>query len=126
MKSNKFWLLLFGAILALCAAAGALLFFGGRTEAMTAEILQDGVCIQSIDLTRVEQPYTLRLEWEGGYNVVEVERGRVRVSEADCPDQICVRQGWISHGAVPIACLPHRLVIRLTGSPGAPVDAAAG
>ena len=30
------------------------------------------------------------------HNTVVVEGGRVRVSQADCPDQVCVNQGWIS------------------------------
>ena len=65
------------------------------------------------------------MEWEDGYNVIEVERGRIRVAEADCPDQVCVRQGWISNSVVPIACLPHRLVIQLD-SDGGGVDGMTG
>ena len=52
---------------------------------------------------------------DGGYNIVEVEPGRIRVSEADCPDQVCVRQGWIATSAAPVVCLPHGLVIEITG-----------
>ena len=66
----------------------------------------------------------LTLEEEGGSNTVQVEKGRIRVSEADCPDQICVNQGWISGGAVPIVCLPHRLMIEIVG--GGAFDGGAG
>lgn len=124
MRSTKFWLILLGAVLALSAALTAVLYFDHRGD-MTAEILQDGVCIRTIDLSRVEEPYSFTVEWEGGYNIVEVERGRIRVSEADCPDRVCVRQGWISNSVVPIACLPHKLVIRLSGGPQA-VDGEVG
>ena len=65
------------------------------------------------------------MEWEGGYNLIEVERGRIRVAEADCPDQVCVRQGWISNSVVPIACLPHKLVVQLESASGG-VDGATG
>ena len=47
----------------------------------------------------------------GGSNTILVEQGRIRVIEANCPDQVCVRQGAISGGYVPIACVPHGLVI---------------
>ena len=44
-----------------------------------------------------------------------VEPGRIRVESADCPDKVCVNQGYISDGTVPIACLPHKLIIRIEG-----------
>lgn len=115
MRSTKFWLLLIGALLLLSAGAGAFLWYGGRGEAQTALVYQDGVCIRSIDLSQVDEPYSFTVEWEDGYNIIEVERGRIRVSEADCPDQICVRRGWLPDSAAPIACLPHRLVIQMEG-----------
>lgn len=125
MRSTKFWLVLVGALLVLSAAAGAFLWFG-RGEARTARVYQDGVCIRSIDLSLVDAPYSFTVEWEGGYNIIEVERGRIRVSEADCPDGICVRRGWVSDSAAPIACLPHRLVIQLEGGGDGGIDGVAG
>lgn len=125
MKSTKFWLLLIGILLAAACAASVFLF-RGRVENATALIYQDGVCIQTIDLNQVEEPYTFTVEWEGGSNTVSVEQGRICVSEADCPDQVCVRQGWISDGLVPISCLPHHLVIRLASGSDAPADVAVG
>ena len=124
MKSTKFWLVLLGAALAVSAALSALLFLGGRDNTL-AVITQDGTVLRTIDLSRVEEPYSFPVEWEGGTNVIEVERGRIRVAEADCPDQTCVRQGWRSAGTVPIACLPHKLVIQLTGG-GDGVDGVVG
>ena len=47
---------------------------------------------------------------------MEVRAGAIRVSEADCPDKICVGMGWLTDGAFPIVCLPHRLMIRLKGT----------
>ena len=124
MKSTKFWLVLLGAALAVSAALSALLFLGGRDNTL-AVITQDGTVLRTIDLSRVEEPYSFPVEWEGGTNVIEVERGRIRVAEADCPDQICVRRGWVSNSAAPIACLPHKLVIQLTGG-GDGVDGVVG
>ena len=54
-----------------------------------------------------------------------MEPGRIRVSAADCPDQVCVEQGYISDGTVPIVCLPHGLVIEIVGGEE-PLDGAAG
>lgn len=125
MKSTKFWLVLIGAALAVSAALSALLFRGGRKTTL-AVITQNGTVLRTIDLSRVEEPYSFAVEWAGGTNIVEVEKGRIRVSEADCPDQICVRQGWVSDGAAPIACLPHKLVIQLEGGTAGGIDGVAG
>ena len=124
MKTQKFWLFLVGALL-LVSAAASILIFRGRAEASAARIYQDGECIRTIELVRVDAPFSFTVEWEGGYNLIEVERGRIRVAEADCPDQACVRQGWISNSVVPIACLPHKLVVQLESAPGG-VDGATG
>lgn len=125
MKSTKFWLLVVGIILA-AAAVASVATFRSRLGDAVAVIDQDGVCVRTIDLSQVNEPYSFTVEWEDGYNVVEVERGRIRVSEADCPDQVCVRQGWISNSVVPVACLPHKLVIRLVNNSDSVVDGVVG
>lgn len=61
---------------------------------------------------------------KGFLNVVEVSGGRVRVSEADCPDRLCVRQGWISYDGESIVCLPHKLIVTVRGT-GGDLDAVA-
>ena len=50
---------------------------------------------------------------ESGYNKIIISNGEIFVSEADCPDKVCVKTGAISDGGVPIICLPHRLEIRI-------------
>ena len=110
------------------AVAGSAVFIllqRGRAPAPVARISRDGVLLEEIDLSRVDEPYSLTLEDESGRNVLSVERGRVRVSEADCPDQVCVKQGWVSSGAAPIVCLPHKLVVELAGT-GEDLDGGAG
>jgi len=49
-----------------------------------------------------------------GNTLIEIQDGKVRVKEAHCRNQICVREGWISKGV--IVCLPNRLVIIVGGS----------
>lgn len=125
MRRTKTWVLLLGAAAALCLAAGALVELF-RPPAVTAEVWQDGVLLRSIDLTAVDAPWSFTVEApNGGTNVISVEPGRVCVSQASCPDQICVRQGWVSDGVVPIVCLPNHLTIQLKGG-GTQLDAATG
>lgn len=116
-KSELSLRLLLGGILLLAAAAlVCLLLFSGR-GAETAEVYLDGKLVQRIDLRTVTAPYTLEV---GGGNTLEVERGRVRMLRADCPDQICVRQSWSSAAAKPIVCLPNRVTVILSGGNAGP------
>jgi hypothetical protein len=48
---------------------------------------------------------------------IEINSGRVRVLESDCPKGICRHAGWISAPGRSIVCIPNRLVIELTGEP---------
>jgi len=101
----------------------ALLFW--QEPASYAHIYKYGVLTETVSLDAVTKPYTIIVEDSLGTNVIEVERGRVRMLQADCPDKTCVRQGWASGAATPIVCLPHRLVITLDG--GNPdIDAVVG
>ena len=50
---------------------------------------------------------------ENGYNIVSISNGVVRVTEADCPDLLCVKMHSISKENQAICCLPHRVVVRI-------------
>lgn len=115
MKTNKVWLIVIVAILLIASAAT---FWVSRqeSESRIADIYQHGKLVKSIDLSKVRKPYTFRLEdGHGGWNDVYVRPGKIEISEANCPDQVCVNQGSISTGIEPIVCLPHELVIRIRG-----------
>ncbi len=112
MRTKLILALLIGAV---AVSAAVLLLQGRGTRASVARITRDGVPLEEIDLTKTQAPFSFLLEDGRGRNLISVEQGRIRVSEADCPDQICVDQGWISDGTVPIVCLPHRLMIQIVG-----------
>ena len=48
---------------------------------------------------------------DGNYNTVVVKDQSVRVEEADCKNQICVKTGAIHFPGEVIACMPHRMMI---------------
>lgn len=53
--------------------------------------------------------------YEGGYNNVVIKDGAVYLENADCPDKLCVKTGRISKTGETIVCLPHRVVVEITG-----------
>lgn len=122
-RNAKVILLLLVLVGAACAAYVLLRPAG---TGVVARITLDGKLVEEIDLSAVTQAYTFTVEGPGGFtNTIQVEHGRIRVREAGCPDQVCVNQGYISDGTVPIVCLPNRLVIEIVGG-GDSLDAAAG
>ena len=123
MKSNRFWLAILGAVVMISIAAMLVL---KQSPASIALIYQDGTQIKRLDLSIVSEPYSFVVESDSGFNAIAVENGRIRVSGADCPDELCVRQGWISGGALPIVCLPHKLIIQLEYSGSHDIDAIVG
>lgn len=58
---------------------------------------------------------TIPIETEFGYNLIEIDDEKVRVIEADCPDKLDVKQGYISKVGEIIVCLPNRLTIEIKG-----------
>ena len=80
-----------------------------------AVISVNGEEYKRIDLSKVKEPYELRIETEYGVNIVLVEPGAISVLSADCPDKICVYQGRLTQAGLPIICMPHRLVISIEG-----------
>ncbi len=48
----------------------------------------------------------------GAHNVIEISAQGVRMVDADCPDQWCMRKGTVARGADTIVCLPHKLIVR--------------
>lgn len=51
----------------------------------------------------------------GGTNVLQIEGGRARMIEADCPDHYCMEQGSIRNTNETITCLPNKLTVTVVG-----------
>ena len=125
---NRTVKLLTAALAAAVVLAGIFLLRPGHKEGETgaiARIKLDGRVIEEIDLTALTEPKTIVVEGAGGLtNTIIAENGTIRVEKADCPDQVCVRQGAIADGTVPIVCLPNKLIIEIVGG-GGELDGAA-
>ena len=87
-----------------------------------AVILIDGKETESYDLT-INRTVTLNTG-NGGKNVLVILDGTCYMKESNCPDHICVQEGKISRKGQSIICLPHHLVIQITGGKANSVDTA--
>lgn len=76
-------------------------------------VLSDGREVYAADLKATED-IVFPVTYQGHVNTVEIQDHRIRVKDADCPDQTCVHMGWLSSASMPIVCLPHKLVVEYT------------
>ena len=108
--------ILWGLLFAVIVIGGVLLYLSlGRGEGTVAVVSVDGEVLERIDLSKVRKPYDMDISTEYGHNTVHVEKGAISVSEADCPDKVCMYQGRLTGSGIPIICMPHRLVIEIEG-----------
>ena len=54
-----------------------------------------------------------QIEGIGGTNTLCIADGSVWLTEADCPDKICVQTGKIRYAGQSIICLPHKAVVEI-------------
>lgn len=47
----------------------------------------------------------------GSTNVCEIKNGKVKMTEADCPDHLCMKQKAVGSSGGTIVCLPNKVVI---------------
>ena len=125
MSNKKAVLIL---ILIVILSAAAIVLRGVWTQnAKTAVIYQNGEIIREINLDGIDEPIEFTIEGDNGQtNDVRAEKGRIRIETASCPDKICVHQGWIENGVVPIVCLPNKVTIEIRGNVDSEIDGLAG
>ena len=105
-KPLGFWMVLI-AVIAAAAILGMILVHGNRHTGGAVQVTQNG---ETVGLFPLDEDQTL-----GGYNIVVISGGTVRVSQASCPDQVCVHKGATDQTNDPIACLPNKLVVQVVG-----------
>ncbi len=65
------------------------------------------------------------IEINGGTNVLKIRNGSADMTEADCPDKLCVNQKAISKNGESIICLPNKVVVTIESSEDSVFDAVA-
>ena len=106
---NKYWILIFGVLFALCLAMALLPSLDAPAEMAQVKY---GNSFLTVRLDE-DQEFTIASD-DGGYNIVTVKDGKIAVTEASCPDHYCMARGFCNSGTQ-IVCLPNRLVIEFLG-----------
>lgn len=80
-------------------------------ETQTVLIDADGKPAYALPLS---EDRAVSVEGPEGITVVEIRGKMVRVIDSPCRNKLCLKQGWISSGA--IVCLPNRVVVTIQGN----------
>ncbi len=86
---------------------GAVFF---KTDGKTVEITVDG---ENFGVYQLDKDQTIEVKSDFGVNIVEIKDGRVRVTEADCPDKYCVSHVPVENHGETVVCLPHKMIVEV-------------
>jgi len=111
IKRHKNDLILTGIII-LAGLVTAALVLLTRPTGSTVSVRVDGKEIASFSLDEDRELY---IPGKGGSNQLVIRGGYAWMSEADCPDGLCVGMGKINRAGQSIICLPHKVVIQIEG-----------
>ena len=119
-RRNDFFLI--AVLLAAAVGVWAWLYFT-RAQSAEVKVTVDGVVYGTYPL---DTDTTVRIGDDTSYNVLVIQNGEAWVSEASCPDKICVNKGKIRYDGQSIICLPNNVVIETVGGEAAQEDVVAG
>ena len=106
--------IILAVVIVLIVAAGLLLFVFNREQGSTVSVKIDGQEIASYPLSENREIPIKTGDNDEHINVLVIKDGKASISEADCPDKICVETRAVSYVGETVVCLPHKLVIEIT------------
>lgn len=122
MKKNDIILIALIMLLSLGAITGLRIWQKSNTkEAAVAVVAVDGVIYGSYPLS---EDIVEKIELsDGKYNILTISAGYADITEASCPDKICVDHNKIRYLGESIVCLPNKLVVKIVGGEDNGIDA---
>ena len=91
------------------------------TAECTAELWIDGKMVRSIYLPQAADEEISLAEY-GKEVLLEVKNHRIAFISSDCPDKVCIHNGWLAREGEQAVCLPNRVSVILTDGSTVPVD----
>lgn len=119
-KRNDAILIAAVLIIAVGAYAGARYYQGQNTK--------DAVAVVKVGETEygrfpLNEDVTEKIELsDGSYNILKIHEGKADITEASCPDGICVKHRAISRQRETIVCLPNEVVVEIENGEESDVD----
>ena len=107
--------IILAAVIVVIAVAGLLFINATKVQGNRVVVKIDGEVTQSYSLSENVEFEIKTGKNNENINIVVIENGKVRVTDADCPDGICKEYRAISYVGQTIVCLPHKVVVEIVG-----------
>lgn len=118
MKKNDIILLMATLILAIVLFSGYRLFYHKAGDFITVTV--DTEIYRTLPL---DQDAVLDIPGaDGGSNRLEIKNGAASITDADCPDKLCVHQKKIQSQGESLICLPHKVIVTVTSDQKGTLD----
>ncbi|EOS25812.1 hypothetical protein C806_01939 [Lachnospiraceae bacterium 3-1] len=122
MKKNDVILIGVILILALAAFGGISWYSEKNTKEAEAVVYVDG---EEQERYPLNQDTSVRVSLEdGNYNLLEIKDGQADITEASCPDKVCVDHRPVKNQGESLVCLPHKVVVEIENGEEAKIDGA--
>jgi hypothetical protein len=104
-----------GVLLLLCLVIGGVYALCFHEQGSAVVVTVDGQAYGTYPLSK-EQTISICDSAGNVTNTLEIRDGKADMTEADCPDKLCVHQKAISVEKENIVCLPNRVVVTVSGT----------
>ena len=86
-----------------------------KYNSLQVEIYSKGQLYKKVPLNKASEKLQFTVENELGINIIEIDHGQVKITDANCHDKVCVKSHAIDNPGETLICLPHKLVVKITG-----------
>ena len=97
-------------IIAIMTVVSALLYFSLQQDGKNVSVIKNG---KQIAVYSLQENITVPITDDNNANILAIENGKAYISQATCPDKICVNHRPVSKTGETIVCLPAKLVIEI-------------
>ncbi len=105
--------IILAAVILVIAVAGLLLMNLNKTQGDFAVVKIDGVEKYRYPLMENVTVDIVTGKEDENINILVIKDGEAFMTEADCPDGICVAHRPIKNTGESIVCLPHKIVVEI-------------
>lgn len=72
--------------------------------------------VDGVEVARYSLDIDGTYELNGGTNILVIKNNEAYLTDANCPDKLCINQGKISKSGETITCLPNKLTVTVVGN----------
>ncbi len=109
------WDLVLIAFLIILTLSSFSFWFKGK-PGQRAAIIVNGELVKEAYL--IDQNETIAIQGDIGISYIEINSGRVRITDSPCPSKTCIKTGWIEQEGQMICCVPNKVLVKIINIKG--------